>query len=114
MDGATLRQFERPSATRAAWQMPNSLVPYLATLAAMWWTMHRGLPWWTTLALAFPAAGFMVRLFIFMHDCTHALFLSSRRAEHTLGRVLGVIVFTPFDEWGHEHLATTEIGRAHV
>jgi omega-6 fatty acid desaturase (delta-12 desaturase) len=105
MDGATLRQFERPSATRAAWQIANSLVPYLATLAAMWWTMRRGLPWWTTLALAFPAAGFMVRLFIFMHDCTHASFLSSRRAERVLGRVLGVIVFTPFDEWGHEHLA---------
>jgi omega-6 fatty acid desaturase (delta-12 desaturase) len=104
-DRVALRRFEQPSAAKAAWQVANSLVPYLATLAAMWWTVHQALPWWTTLALAFPAAGFMVRLFILMHDCTHASFLSSRRTERVLGRVLGVLVFTPFAEWRHEHLA---------
>lgn len=102
---AALRRFEQPSAATATWQLADSLVPYLATLTAMWWTVHRALPWWTTLSLALPAAGFMVRLFILMHDCAHGSFLRSRRAERVLGRVLGVLVFTPFAEWRHQHLA---------
>lgn len=101
---ATLRAFEQPSAARAAWQIADSLLPYLATLALMYLTIRHGLPWWTTLALAVPASGFMVRLFILMHDCTHSSFLRSRRAERVLGRILGVLVFTPFAEWRHSHL----------
>ncbi len=103
--GATLRHFERTSAARALWQLANSLVPYLATMALMYLTVRRGLPWWTTAALAVPASGFLVRLFILMHDCTHSSFLRPRRAERILGRILGVLVFTPFAEWRHLHLA---------
>jgi len=99
------RLFEQPSAGRAAWQVANSLVPYLATMALMYLTIRQGLPWWTTLALAVPASAFMVRLFILMHDCTHSSFLRSRRAERVLGRILGVLVFTPFAEWRHAHLS---------
>jgi acyl-lipid omega-6 desaturase (Delta-12 desaturase) len=102
---AALRRFERPSTTRAAWQVANSLIPYLATMALMYLTIRHRLPWWTTLALSVPASGFMVRLFVLMHDCTHSSFLRSRRAERVLGRILGVLVFTPFAEWRHEHLS---------
>lgn len=99
-----LRKFEQPSTTRAAWQLSNSFVPYVATMAIMYLLMRRGLPWWTTIPLAVPAAGFMVRLFILMHDCIHSSFLPSQRANRILGRILGVLVFTPFGEWGHSHL----------
>jgi omega-6 fatty acid desaturase (delta-12 desaturase) len=102
---AALRLFERPSWTRAWWQLANSLIPYLALLALMLVTVQRHLPWWTTLALAIPAAGFMVRLFILMHDCTHSSFMPSRRMERVLGRFLGVLVFTPFADWQRSHLA---------
>jgi omega-6 fatty acid desaturase (delta-12 desaturase) len=101
---ASLRPFEQPSSARAAWQVANSLIPYLATMALMYLTIRHGLAWWATLALAAPASGFMVRLFILMHDCTHSSFLRSRRAERVLGRILGVLVFTPFAEWRHLHL----------
>jgi acyl-lipid omega-6 desaturase (Delta-12 desaturase) len=101
---AGLRRFEQPSAARAAWQLVDSFVPYAATLGLMYFTIRHGLPWWTTIALAVPAAGFMVRLFIIMHDCTHSSFLRSRRAERVLGRILGVIAFTPFGEWRYSHL----------
>jgi omega-6 fatty acid desaturase (delta-12 desaturase) len=102
---AALRPFETPSTARAAWQVANSLIPYLATLGLMVLTIRHGLPWWSTLALAVPASGFLVRLFILMHDCTHSSFLPSRRAERVLGRILGVLVFTPFAEWRHAHLS---------
>jgi omega-6 fatty acid desaturase (delta-12 desaturase) len=99
-----LRAFERPSTARAAWQLVNTLVPYLASLALMVLMLRRGWPWWSTLLVAVPASGFMVRLFVLMHDCIHHSFLPSRRAERLLGGALGVLVFTPCGNWGHEHL----------
>src|SRR5512144_2102417 len=101
---ASLKAFERPSPARASWQLANSLLPYLGTMALMYLTLRHHLPWWITLALAVPAAGFMVRLCIFMHDCTHSSSLPWRRAERVLGRILGVLVFTPFTEWRDQHL----------
>lgn len=99
------RRFEQPDSARAAWQVANTVIPYLATMALMAWTVLHRLPWWTTLALALPASGLMVRVFVLMHDCTHSSFIRSRGAERVLGRVLGVLVFTPFTEWKHAHVA---------
>jgi omega-6 fatty acid desaturase (delta-12 desaturase) len=101
---AALRSFEQPNRARAAWQVVDTVVPYLATLTVMYLTIRHRLPYWITLALAVPASGFMVRLFILMHDCTHSSFLRSRRAQTALGRTLGVLVFTPFAEWRRSHL----------
>jgi len=102
----------------AAWQVASTLVPYLGTLVVMWWTLVHHLPIWTTLALAVPASGLLLRLFVLMHDCTHASFLRSRRAERVLGRVLGLLAFTPFAEWQYCHLAhhatTGDLGRRGV
>ncbi|GEJ59129.1 fatty acid desaturase [Anaeromyxobacter diazotrophicus] len=101
---AALRRFEAPSAARAAWQLANTLLPYLGALALMVVTLRRGLPWWTTALLGVLASGFMVRLFILFHDCVHASFLPSDRAGRVVGRILGVLVFTPFGEWRRSHL----------
>jgi omega-6 fatty acid desaturase (delta-12 desaturase) len=55
------------------------------------------------LALAIPAAGFLVRTFIVFHDCAHGSFVRSKRANAMLGAVLGVVLYTPFAWWRHEH-----------
>lgn len=99
-----LKRFERPSTARAAWQLTNTLVPYLGLLALMIFTVRRGLPYGITLALAVPAAGFMVRLFILFHDCVHGSFVRSEPVRRWLGRILGVLVFTPYGHWGQGHL----------
>ena len=101
---AELRRFETPSNARAAWQLANTLVPYLGLLAAMAWTVERGLPYAWTVALAVPAGGFMIRLFILFHDCVHGSFVRSGWLRRWLGRVLGVLVFTPYGAWGQGHL----------
>jgi omega-6 fatty acid desaturase (delta-12 desaturase) len=54
-------------------------------------------------ALTIPAAGFLVRTYIVFHDCAHGSFLPSRRANAWLGTVCGLMVFTPFQKWRHEH-----------
>jgi omega-6 fatty acid desaturase (delta-12 desaturase) len=57
-----------------------------------------------TLALAIPTAGFLVRTFIVFHDCTHGSYLRSKRANMWLGRAVGLLVFSPFASWQHEHM----------
>jgi omega-6 fatty acid desaturase (delta-12 desaturase) len=45
----------------------------------------------------------MVRLFIIQHDCGHAAFFPSPRANDRLGRLLGVLTLTPYAFWRQEH-----------
>lgn len=59
--------------------------------------------YWLTLALAVPAAGFLVRVFIIFHDCGHGSFFRSRRANDFWGVVTGVLTFTPYRQWRHDH-----------
>ena len=63
----------------------------------------RAWPVWVTLLLALPTGAFLVRIFIFFHDCCHGSYLASRKAMHVVGAVLGFLVFTPFGQWRHSH-----------
>jgi len=92
---------EKPVARKGAWQLVNSLVPYFALWGLMIWSL--GVSYWLTLALAVPAAGFLVRIFVLFHDCGHGSFMKSRRAHTLLGVVLGVVTFTPYEQWRHKH-----------
>jgi omega-6 fatty acid desaturase (delta-12 desaturase) len=55
------------------------------------------------IALYFPAAGLLVRTFIVFHDCSHSSFLASRRANSWLGIAFGLLIFSPFLRWRHDH-----------
>jgi omega-6 fatty acid desaturase (delta-12 desaturase) len=66
-------------------------------------TVRYGLPYWTTLALATVAAAFLVRVFIFFHDCCHGSFFRSSKANAALGTVLGIFTFTAFSEFRYTH-----------
>ena len=56
-----------------------------------------------TVALAIPAAGFLVRVFVVFHDCAHGSLFPSRRANVRVGTVLGLFVLSPFRRWRHDH-----------
>jgi omega-6 fatty acid desaturase (delta-12 desaturase) len=55
------------------------------------------------LAMALPAAGFLVRTFVVFHDCAHGSHLPSKRANQFVGRLLGLFVLAPFQRWRHDH-----------
>jgi omega-6 fatty acid desaturase (delta-12 desaturase) len=55
------------------------------------------------LGLAIVAAGLLVRIFIFFHDCAHQSFFASRKANTALGYVCGILTFTPYEEWRKSH-----------
>lgn len=67
--------------------------------------MYLSLEWsyWITLALALPAAGLLVRLFIIQHDCGHRSFFRNRRANDLLGAVCSLFTLTPYRLWQRSH-----------
>lgn len=98
-----LRPYGRADARKAVTQMANTLLPYIALWAVMIATVQAGLPYVVTLLVAIVAAGFLVRIFIFFHDCCHGSFLPSRRANRIFGYLTGILTFTPFEQWRYSH-----------
>ena len=90
-----------PQLRPALLDVATSVVPYLGLMATMFLAFR--ISYLLVLALAIPAAGFLIRTFIVFHDCAHGSFLPSKRANAILGAVLGVVLYTPFAWWRHEH-----------
>jgi omega-6 fatty acid desaturase (delta-12 desaturase) len=76
-------------------------VPYFALSTLMYLSLD--MSYLLTLAIAVPAAGFLLRTYILFHDCAHGSFLPSRRATAWLGVGLGLVVYAPFRSWRHSH-----------
>ncbi|OBZ56328.1 fatty acid desaturase [Bacillus cereus] len=83
------------------WQLINTVVPFVI----LWYLAYKSLSVSYLLALvpSLLAAGFMTRIFIIFHDCTHYSFFKSRPANRIVGTCMGVLTLFPFDQWGHEH-----------
>jgi omega-6 fatty acid desaturase (delta-12 desaturase) len=97
----TLAPYARPHLGRSLLDVATSVVPYFGLSAAMYYAL--GVSYWLALAIAIPAAGFLVRTFILFHDCSHGSFLPSKRANMWLGTILGLLVYSPFLRWRHDH-----------
>ena len=104
-DGAfwrdALAPYAKPQLGRSLLDLATSVLPYLALSVAMYLAL--GVSYLLVLVIAVPAAGFLVRTFILFHDCSHGSFLASRRANLWLGTVLGLLVYSPFLRWRHDH-----------
>jgi omega-6 fatty acid desaturase (delta-12 desaturase) len=104
-DDAVLREalapYARPHLGRSLLDLATSVVPYLALSVLMYLALDTS--YLLVLALAIPAAGFLVRTFIVFHDCAHGSFLPAKRANAWLGTVAGLLVFQSFVDWRHKH-----------
>jgi omega-6 fatty acid desaturase (delta-12 desaturase) len=97
-----LQHYGKPDATRSACELAITSLP----LAAAWYLMLLALKngqLWLYALLLLPASGFLVRLFIIQHDCGHGSFSSSRRVNDWIGRLIGVLTFTPYHTWRRGH-----------
>lgn len=79
----------------------NSFVPYLLLWVAM--VYANTVPYWLVLPLAILAAGFLARIFIIFHDCGHASFFQSKRANQVIGGIAGLLNLTPYRHWRWQH-----------
>src|SRR5258708_33828788 len=86
-------KYQAASLWRARWQVINSFVPY----ALLWFAMDRALAvsYWLMLPIAILAAGFLARIFLIFHDCGHASFFSSKRANPAMRAVAGLVNLPP-------------------
>ena len=94
-------RYARPDLRRSLWMVINTLVPFFSLWILM--ILSVKVSYLLTLALAFPTAGFMMRTFIIFHDCGHGSFFKSRKANDVMGIITGLINFTPYYRWRHEH-----------
>ncbi|MFJ7362608.1 fatty acid desaturase [Peribacillus frigoritolerans] len=93
--------FEQSTTKQSIWQIVNTLGPFII----LWYLAYISLSvsYWLALIPAVFAAGFLTRIFIIFHDCTHHSFFKDRRANRIVGTIMGVLTLFPFDQWGHEH-----------
>jgi omega-6 fatty acid desaturase (delta-12 desaturase) len=96
-----LSAYAQPRLARSLLELATSVVPYLALCVLMYLTL--GVSVLLTLALAVPAAGFLVRTFVVFHDCAHGSLFASKRANNYVGRCVGLLIFSPFRRWRHDH-----------
>src|SRR3712207_8598289 len=96
-----LEPYAQPRLGRSLLDLATSVVPYVALFVAMYLLLD--VSYLLALAVAPLAAGFLVRVYILFHDCTHGSFLPSKKANIWLGSVLGLLVFSPFLSWRHNH-----------
>ena len=94
-------EFTKPSAWRASWQLLNTVGVYVGLWVAMYFA--KDVSWWLTMGLAVLAGAFLIRIFIFQHDCGHGSFFKSRRANDFWGWITGALTFTPYGRWRREH-----------
>jgi len=94
-------KYQMPSNIKSIWQLANSFLPFVI----LWYLMFISLDvsYWITLALAFPAAGFIARLFIIQHDCGHGSFFNSKKANDYTGMLISVFTLTPYHYWRKSH-----------
>ncbi|HEX8073406.1 MAG TPA: fatty acid desaturase [Thermoleophilaceae bacterium] len=96
-----LAPYARPRLGRSLVDIATAVAPYLGLSAAMYLALD--VSYLLTLAIAVPAAGFLLRTYILFHDCSHGSFLRSKRANAWLGVALGLLVYSPFQSWRHSH-----------
>ena len=79
----------------------RSVIQLVVTAAGfflLWIAMLKSLAvgYWLTLLLAFPTAGFLMRLFMIQHDCGHGSFFRSKKVASLVGFCIGVLALTPY------------------
>jgi omega-6 fatty acid desaturase (delta-12 desaturase) len=96
--------YRKPDNQKAIWQLANTLIPYFCLWYLMILAINLGASYALLAVLACLAAAFLVRIFILFHDCVHGSFFRSKHANSFFGYLLGVLVFTSFDDWRSSHL----------
>ncbi|MFC7785190.1 MULTISPECIES: fatty acid desaturase [unclassified Rossellomorea] len=93
--------YEKSTTKESVWQIINTLGPFFL----LWFLAYQSLSvsYWLALVPIVIAAGFLTRIFIIFHDCTHFSFFKSRRVNRIVGTAMGVLTLFPFDQWGHDH-----------
>jgi omega-6 fatty acid desaturase (delta-12 desaturase) len=95
-------RFREPRPARSLLEIAVTAAPF-ALLWLLSWAAHDEGRVWLGLLLAVPTGAFLLRLFLIQHDCGHGAFFRGRASNDWVGRVLGILTFTPYDYWRRSH-----------
>ena len=95
-------RFRQPKSARSLFELAVTAAPFLCLWLLSWAAFSWGHPL-IGLALTVPAGAFLLRLFLIQHDCGHGAFFRGRASNDWVGRILGVLTFTPYDYWRRSH-----------
>jgi omega-6 fatty acid desaturase (delta-12 desaturase) len=98
---AAFARYRQPLLAKSIWQLANSAALFFVTWGVMYALLD--VSYWITLALAVPAAFFLVRLFIIQHDCGHGSFFRKQKVADWVGRIIGLMTLTPYTYWRKTH-----------
>jgi omega-6 fatty acid desaturase (delta-12 desaturase) len=96
-----LKRYHAPCHRRSLIEIAITAVPFVLLWIAAWACLRWS--YWLSLAIAVPAAGFLVRLFMIQHDCGHGSFFRQRLINDWAGRIISVLTLTPYDHWRWSH-----------
>jgi omega-6 fatty acid desaturase (delta-12 desaturase) len=96
-----LNRYSSPDLRYSLWQITNTLLPFFILCYLMYRSLE--VSYWLTLLLAIPTAGLFMRSFIIFHDCGHGSFFKSQTANDVVGIITGILAFTPYYQWKHDH-----------
>lgn len=93
--------FEKSNTKSSIRQLINTVLPFLL----LWFLAYQSLSIsiWLTIGLAIIAAGFVIRIFIIFHDCTHYSFFKNNKANRIVGTLTGIITLFAYEKWKREH-----------
>jgi omega-6 fatty acid desaturase (delta-12 desaturase) len=96
-----VKNYQYPDIRRSIWQLMNTSILYIVLWIMMVFSLDY--PYWITFILTILAGGMFARFFIIFHDCGHGSFFKTSKANHWVGSILGVLVFTPYFYWRQSH-----------
>ncbi len=94
-------KYHKADTKKSILQLLNTFIPFFALLVLMGYSIQ--ISYWLTLILAIPTAGFLVRIFIFQHDCGHQSFFNNKKYNDLVGRFCSVFTWTPYAYWRKGH-----------
>jgi acyl-lipid omega-6 desaturase (Delta-12 desaturase) len=96
-------KYKNPSHGRSILEIVVTCIPFVLLWSlAVYFYYHS---YWLALLFMVPAAFLLVRLFAIQHDCGHGTLFRYKAVNDWIGRVLGVLTFTPYDVWKLDHAA---------
>ena len=93
--------FEKSNTSTSVKQLFNTIPPFILLWVAAYVSLE--ISYWLSLGLSIIASGFVIRIFIIFHDCTHQSFFKSRKANDILGTITGIITLFPYEQWKRSH-----------
>src|SRR4051794_33400619 len=96
-----VKPFENSELRKSIFQLINTIPPFFI----LWFLAYLSLDVsvWLTVGLSIIAAGFVVRIFIIFHDCTHGSFFKNKKANNITGTITGIISLFAYEKWKREH-----------